>query len=310
MNILITGSSGFIGRQLAKNLLKNSNFNLSLVSRNKNIDTPIKINYIYCDLNHNFEWDSYLKNIDIVIHLAAAQHKKKNFNKKYYWQINYESTKKLSKAIAKSTVTKFIYLSTIKVYGEKNRSLDKVDNNSNCYPANDYALSKYEAENAILKNLKKTSVYYYILRTPLVYGPDAKGNFKLLTILLNNILPNPLLGFYSKRSMISIYNLVDFIKYIIATPNVPSDIYLVSDNEDVSLSQFSKLIVLSLNRKKIQIKISPIFFLFILKILNKKYLFDKMNDRFVIDISHTLKNTGWAPKYSISQSLKKIFVNK
>tara|TARA_X000000950_G_C13905712_1_gene656744 strand:- start:2566 stop:3492 length:927 start_codon:yes stop_codon:yes gene_type:complete len=307
MKILITGANGFIGTELVKYLLKNTEHQLTLITRKQNNLDSINKKYIYLDLMNNIDWKLILKDIDVVIHLAASQHKNNKFDRDIYRKINFEVTKKLSESIINSNVKKFIHLSTIKVIGEKNLISKKIDRFTSANPVGDYSLTKLEAEEAIIKNLNNTNVNYFIIRIPLVYGPNAKGNFKLLKLLLNNNLPNPLLCFNSKRSMLSIYNLIDFILHLLLSNKIKSNIYLLSDNDDVSLSELSKIIINNLKLEKAGININPKIILLMLFLIGKKELFYKMYDRFQIDINYTIKNTNWKPKYSVDESIKKTF---
>ena len=80
---------------------------------------------------------------------------------------------------------------------------------------NDYSKSKYQAENIITKLCQDAYTDYTIIRSPLVYGNNLKGNFKRLIRLLEKNLPLPFKSINNKRSYVSIYNLIDFIEICI-----------------------------------------------------------------------------------------------
>ena len=75
---------------------------------------------------------------------------------------------------------------------------------------------------------------YVIIRPPMVYGPNAPGNFKRLVNLIKYGFPLPISNIKNKRSFVGIDNLIDFIDVCISAKNASNEIFLVSDNQDVS----------------------------------------------------------------------------
>ena len=126
MKILITGASGFVGQAL-QNYLSNKNFIIRTASIRKTDDVN----------NINFA------DVDIVIHLAALVHQMTGADTNSYMESNFDLTKAL--ALVKS---KFIFISTVKVYGES--FPDKIlDDNSDCLPEDPYGESKLLAEQCL-----------------------------------------------------------------------------------------------------------------------------------------------------------------
>ena len=177
MNILITGANGYIGNYLSNYLFEKKEFNLYLFNRKRVKNFEYKPNTFFLDLNEKkIDWNKYLKKIDIVIHLAAIQHKlEKQKKRNSYFTTNSGSVGELVSYCVKNNIKKFIYLSSIKVNGEKtikNKPFSYLDKPN---PKTIYAESKYAGEQEIKKffNNKKTEIY--IIRIPLVYGFKPKG---------------------------------------------------------------------------------------------------------------------------------------
>ena len=142
-SVLITGASGYIGKYLSDYLFKKKEFNLSFINRKRHKGIDYKPNTFFLDINEkNIDWDKYLAKIDIVIHLAATQHKIKNYkNIDSYYITNSTSVGKLISYCIKNNIKKFIYLSSIKVNGEKTLKNKPFVHTDKPYPKTVYAKS-------------------------------------------------------------------------------------------------------------------------------------------------------------------------
>jgi nucleoside-diphosphate-sugar epimerase len=179
-NILITGSSGFIGRALCNqlaslnvitglDLAENPSFNPSIV-------------WIKFDLDDRNLIKSVCNNCspDIVIHCAGiARQKIGAVDAAAYMRVNSEATENLAKAAAAvNHDLHFIFLSTISVYGESH-AVQPVDEDAVCSPSSDYALSKLDAERRLLR-LYEEGLFrrLTILRLAPVYDREWKLNLE------------------------------------------------------------------------------------------------------------------------------------
>ena len=161
MNIIVTGATGFIGQYFIKK--HTQKYNIKTFSfRNNDINT----------LNCN--------DIDTVVHLSALVHQMGCVTRDEYERINVDQTITLAKKAKKSGVRHFIFMSTIKVYGEETTEI--YTENSPCNPEDDYGKSKFKAENE-LKKLETADFKISIIRTPIVYGYGVKANMKNLVNL-------------------------------------------------------------------------------------------------------------------------------
>jgi len=309
MNILITGSTGFVGRHFINFIKDNLGFKLFIVSRNNTKFNHDNIHYINLDLKNKINWLNILKNIDVIVHMAASQHQKK-INSKInlsYENINFTATNNLVKSVKNSQVKKFIFLSSIKVMGEFSVNNNIINESNLPNPQDDYSFSKLKAENTIIEKLTNSNTKFFIIRCPLIYGPEAKGNFKSLISLVKSNLPLPFGKLNSKRSMISIYNLVDFILHLININHLKNEILFVSDNDDLSVKSLCKLLIKNLNKSNHIFNLNLKILYYILLIIGKKEYYAKMANPFQVDISKTLKITKWKPIYTADESIKKIF---
>lgn len=239
-NIIVTGSSGFIASYFINKYKEQFNI-IPISTRQKNLEL--------IDFSE----------IEAVVHCAGIAHQSKKIHESRYIEVNTELTGQLATAAKKGGVRHFIFLSSVKVFGtngwfdDSNKALS-VD--SNCSPIDGYGKSKLLAEKALLE-IEDSNFCVTILRLPLVYGRDAKGNLKLLTWLVDNFSIIPLAIKTSRRSVVSIDNLSEQIAWFIC--NLESGIFIPQDSNYVSLNTIVKEIARKRNRKIILIYPGKIF---------------------------------------------------
>ena len=165
MNILITGGFGLIGRSLVSELSNNINNSIFLISRNiKPENTATNIVTIGHDLLAPIPVKKIPKDINIVIHLAAIAHKTSS----EIMRINCLMTKNITDAFLNKKV-KFIFFSSVAVYGEANRPFP-IKISDFCKPYSSYGLGKLKDEEIISSSFKD----FFILRLcPVIEGDDT-----------------------------------------------------------------------------------------------------------------------------------------
>ena len=149
--IMITGSNGFLGKYLC-NYLESKNLKVIEVSRNYIGDKKINL-----DFKKRINWKQHLINIKCIIHTAAKVHElnaKNSESNKQYDQINYEGTVSLAQQAALSGVSRFIYISSAKVCGDKTRLGKPMDEIDQPAPSDPYAISKYRTEKKTTRNFR------------------------------------------------------------------------------------------------------------------------------------------------------------
>lgn len=216
--IIITGSTGFIGKNLLSYSPETSNF--------------IKLSREDL-LNQNLTLEADVKSI---IHLAGKAHDlKKVSNSQEYYHANYELTKKLYDAFLASDAKKFIFISSVKAAADNVKGV--LTEHINPDPKTDYGKSKLMAEQYIQSQQLLEGKSYYILRPCMIHGPGNKGNLNLLYKFVKKGIPYPLAGFNNNRSFLSIENLCFIIKELVERDDITSGIYHVADDEPLSTNQ-------------------------------------------------------------------------
>ena len=242
MQVLLTGSFGFVGSNLLQTI--KSAFNCKLIA----IDIYESRTHIFDEF---YSWD-YLdkvdwKKVDIIIHLAGKAHDTSvQTRTDEYFEINTSLTQRIYNFFLGSNAKKFIFFSSVKSVA------DKVEGEmlTECVlpnPKGPYGESKIAAENYILANLPKKK-QVYILRPCMIHGPGNKGNLNLLYKIVAKGIPWPLGAYDNKRSFCSIDNL-SFVIHNIIENNIESGIYQVADDEPLSTNELVELIATSIYKK-------------------------------------------------------------
>lgn len=302
--VLITGVTGFIGQRLAV-ILFESGFEVSGTTRKSTANS----NYIIVEnIDSSAHWNHCLKGIDCVVHLAARVHEMNDTSSdplKEFRTVNSEGTIHLANACVEAGVKRLIYLSSIKVNGECTidhpiSELDKTD------PKDFYALSKFEAEVALLGISKKSDLEVVILRPPLVYGAGVKANFHNMMKWLNKEIPLPFGAIYNKRSLIYLDNLIDLIVTCIKHPNAVNEIFLVSDGEDLSTPELLNRVSLALGKKSWLLPVNQKILEYFLMLIGKEKLAQRLCGSFQIDISKAKNLLNWTPPITVDEGLRKV----
>lgn len=306
--ILITGASGFVGAALADKAHKNK-FKVRGAVRTISKSVPEFVEQVVMgNITSETKWYEALKTVDVVIHLAARVHvihETSNNPLAEFRVINTEATFNLARQAAESGVKRFIYLSTIKVNGEFTKTEFPFTEKDKYIPTDPYALSKYEAEQGLLKIAKNTDMEVVIIRPPLVYGPGVKANFLSMMQWLNKGIPLPFGSVQNKRSLVALDNLIDLIITCIEHPAAANEIFLVSDGEDLSTTELFSRVAVALNKKPRLLAVNQQLLELILKFIGKKCLAQRLCSSLQVDISKAKKLLNWTPPISIDEELRK-----
>lgn len=306
--VFLTGGTGFIGSAIIERLLNDSYFQVVATTRKNILSDKLKFVTIN-NIDESTNWLECLKNIDVVIHTAARVHMMKDISDNPlndYRKINVEGTLNLARQAVKSGVKRFIFISSIKVNGESTNLLTNAfhsDDKAN--PIDYYGISKFEAEEGLKQISKLTGLEVVIIRPPLVYGPGVKANFHSMMKWLQKGIPLPFGAIHNKRSLVAIDNLVDLIVTCINHPNAKNQIFLVSDDDDISTTELLKRMAKVLKKKVLLVPI-PMSCLKIGAILfGKKNLSQRLFGSLQVDINKTKKLLEWKPVISVDQALLK-----
>lgn len=313
MKLLITGATGFIGQALIAELMR-QNFNISIAVRQKTNLFPDKVKqFAVSDFEINPDFSASLAEVDCVIHLAGKAHvldKAKASVLDEFRKINTELTLNLAKQAVTAGVERFVFLSSIGVNGnQNNQPFLEIDTPN---PQEPYAVSKYEAEQGLLKLAKNSSLEVVIIRPPLVYGNNAPGNFGRLIQWAGAkiIFPLPLGAVNNVRSLIAIDNLVSFIITCILHPKAANEIFIISDDDNLSTTQLLKKIATAFNKKALLLPIPVSWMIFVAKLLGKEADAIRLFSSLAVNSSKARDLLDWHPVTTIDEQLCRITANE
>lgn len=275
--LLITGSSGFVGSYFI-NKYKNK-YEIKTFSFLKDDFKTLECN-----------------DLDVVFHLSALVHQMGGASTSEYEKVNITQTLELARKAKKSGVKHFIFMSTVKVYGEETDS--KYTEDGICDPEDEYGKSKLKAE-LELKKIEDESFKVSIIRTPIVYGYGVKANIKNLINLVNKVPVLPFGNIQNNRSMVFVGNLCHLVDEIIIQEK--AGIFLASDDKPLSTTKLIKLIAQGLDKKVYLVKIP--FFESLLKLVKPSF-HKRLYESLEVDNSETKKMLNLTNPYSVEDGIK------
>jgi UDP-glucose 4-epimerase len=304
MNVLLTGYSGFVGNHLLSKL--NASYKISLLGRKSPKNSSCC--FYQGKFNDKSDFSAALANISVVIHCAARAHIMNDDVQDplaEFRSVNTRGTLNLAKQASLIGVNRFIYISSIKVNGESTTQTKPFRFDSERSPLDAYGVSKSEAETQLLSLGKETGMEIVIIRPPLVYGEGVKANFSALMRLVKKGLPLPFRWINkNKRSLVSIYNLSDLIEVCIEHPKAANNVFLVSDDHDISTAEMVALMSKVQNKANLSLPIPLWVCKLVGKVLSKEDVIDRLTGSLQLDIEHTKKTLDWKPPYSVEHGFK------
>ncbi|EGR4262117.1 UDP-glucose 4-epimerase [Vibrio cholerae] len=302
--ILITGSNGFLGTHLVERLEGKS---LSLVERESFCANSLN-RYTQAEIGRSTDYTDALLDCKVVIHCAARVHIMDDLSIDSlgaYREVNTAGTINLARQAVKAGVKRFIFISSIKVNGEhSNQNRPFCSNDPHSFE-DFYGQSKSEAELELQRLSIETGLEVVIIRPTLVYGPGVKANFASLMNLVSKGIPLPF-GCITKnkRSLVSVDNLVDLIITCIDHPKAANQVFLVSDDHDVSTAEMVRELAIALDKPTWQLPVPIWCYKLFGKLFGKSDIVDRLTGSLQVDISHTKETLGWKPPQTLQEGFK------
>lgn len=256
INILITGKNSYVGTSIEKWLLKSPD--------NYQIDT--------IDMEDSSWIEHDFSKYDTIFHVAGIAHVSSDPDQKeLYYKVNRDLTIETAKKAKNEGVKQFIFMSSIIVYGDSSQINNEqiIHELTKPEPQDFYGDSKLQAEKG-LEALRDDNFKVVVLRPPMIYGSDSKGNYPKLAKLakFTPIFPD----IDNKRSMLHIDNLSEFVRLMIE--NEEDGLFFPQNKEYVNTKNLVKEIASVYNHKIIFTKLfNKILFLMSRKVdlINKVF---------------------------------------
>jgi nucleoside-diphosphate-sugar epimerase len=237
MKIIITGTTGFVGKNLTQYLTTKS-------------DTVIPLSI----RNGDYQLDN---TADAIIHLAGKSHDTKNTSDdNEYYRVNTDLTIDLFDKFLQSDIKNFIFFSSVKAAADTVEGVLTEDTEPN--PQTAYGKSKLQAEEYLLSKVLPAGKRLIIIRPCMIHGKGNKGNLNLLYKVVRLGIPWILASYDNQRSFITIDNLNFIIYSILHDPKVASGVYNIADDVAISTNELISIIAKAGDKKPKLIRVPKI----------------------------------------------------
>lgn len=303
MRILVTGANGFVGSALCDYLNKAGHDVCRAVRIHDGLANTVEIN----ETTSSEKVHEALRGVECIVHLAGRAHFLGRINpdkQAAYKETNVEFTKRLALYAHEAGVRRFVFVSSIKVCGEESREGPFTERTIPS-PIDIYAISKWEAEQALRLIEKETGLEVVIVRPPLVYGEGVKANFLKLLSAVRNGIPLPFATLRNKRSFIYLQNLVDALALCAMSPKARGATFHVSDDASLSLGTLVDALASAMGQKA-RIFPCPEWLLIGLgKVTGRQQQIGSLVNNLEVDNTQIRTLLGWTPPVSFEQGTQR-----
>ncbi len=303
--ILVTGANGFVGGALCVQAAARG-WRVRGATRGECQMAAVE-NIAVGMIDAETDWTPALQGVDVVIHLAARVHVMHDAAVDplaAFRDFNLHGTMNFARQAARAGVRRFVFVSSIKVNGEQRSSGRAFTESDQADPQDPYAVSKWEAEQALQRMADETGMEVVIVRPPLVYGPGVKGNFAQMLKVLAKRIPLPLASVHNLRSLVYIGNLADALIACAAHPAAAGQTYLVSDGEDLSTPSLLRQLGVAMGRPALLLPCPPGLLRLAARVTGKADQMQRLQGSLQVDSGKIRRELGWTPPYTLQQGLQ------
>ena len=303
--VVVTGANGFVGRAVVARLAADG-IAVRAAVRRPGAPFPPGVTVVPgADLDDLSRWRGALQGASAVVHCAARVHRLADDEADplaAFRRANRDATAALAEAAGAAGVVRFVFISSVGVHGAETfgRPFTAADAPAPCSP---YAISKHEAENELARIGAERGLEVVVLRPPLVYGPDAPGNFAVLLRAVERGVPLPLGAIRNRRSFVAIDNLADLITLVVHHPAAAGRAFLVSDGEELSTTDLLRRTARALGRPARLLPVPAKALRTMLSLLGRAELGQRLCGSLEVDIGATCSRLGWRPPVGVDEAL-------
>lgn len=304
VRILVTGSNGFIGRSLCEHLYSRGIHVVPVVRRASGMLGELVVT------GRGARLDAALVGCDTVVHLAGnaqAPRRATTAGLQNFRSTQVELAGAWARAAAAAGVRRFVFVSSAKVNGECTAGGQAFGPDDDPAPQDIYAQSKWDAERALRAIAVDTGLELVIVRPPMVYGPQGRGNFAVLVAAVRWGIPLPFGAVRNQRSMIAVANLVNFLALCadsVASPAATSRVFLVSDGQPVATPELLRRIARAYGCKARLLPVPPACMVAAARLLGRRQVADRLLRSLVLDDSLARDILGWRPVVTMDEQLR------
>lgn len=299
--VLVTGASGFVGRAACAEFVNRGWPVRAALRSADSMPPPGTEPRVVGDLRTAA---FPLENVSAVVHLAAIAHQLRGQEAdEVYHAVNCAATERLARAAASAGVKRFVFMSSIKVNGERT-PIDRPYRASDTpRPEDRYARSKHAAEQALARVAAETGLEVVVVRPPLVYGPGVRANFLRLIRLVERGWPLPLGAVENRRSLVHVGNLADLVVAAASSPAAAGKTLLAADGDDLSTPELIQQIAQALGARARLVPVPVSLLRLAGTLTGMRGEVGRLADSLRVDAGETRALLGWRPPCTAQQGI-------
>ncbi|WP_426203109.1 UDP-glucose 4-epimerase family protein [Pseudomonas sp. TWP3-1] len=304
--VLVTGGNGFVGEAVLLRLLLDRKY-VPVAAVRGSLRLSGLCRVVPFSLGDTSELPA-LDDVAVVVHCAARVHVMNEVAQDAlaeFRKINVDGTAALARKAAEAGVRRFIFISSIKVNGERTSEAAPFRYDDVPAPQDPYAQSKHEAEQVLLEISRETGMEVVIIRPPLIYGPGVKANFLSMMNWLSKGVPLPFGGIANQRSLVFVGNLADLVVLCVDHPAAAGNTFLVSDGVSFSTTRLLTSISEALGRATYLVPVPSCLLKGMLFLIGRRVVAQRLFDSLEVDISRTRTVLGWSPPVSVERAIRR-----
>jgi nucleoside-diphosphate-sugar epimerase len=296
MRVLVTGSTGFVGRAVVDHLVQAGETVVAVSRRTVPDAKRPGVVQSAAEVTDRLAVRQAVSGCGVVVHLAGLAHTRGAADQEYR-RVNVDGTRIVAEESAHAGARRLVLVSTASVHGRFSER--PVSEEADPQPPDAYARSKLEAEAAAGAVAQASGMQLVILRPPLICGPGAKANLLALVKALARGWPVPV-SRANRRSLLSLRNAAEAVAFA-AGPNGPEGTFLLSDGVDVTTYDMARSLCAGLGRGG-RLVVVPRAVIRASRWINP-YVADRLFGSFFVNPSRFL-DTGWTPTATVWDGLE------
>jgi UDP-4-keto-D-QuiNAc 4-reductase len=307
--ILVTGANGFLGRALLQKAGTSGRTVRALVRRPTGSAAAVRCEVIVeTDPFSRAALTRALRGVNAVVHSAGrahVMHESPEAASSAFQRVNTEATLSLARAAAEAGVRRFVFVSTIKVNGERTRRDARFLETDQVDPSDPYSRSKWDAERGLTDLATQTGLEVTVVRPPLVYGPGVRANFLSLMHWVDRGFPLPFAAIDNRRSLISVDNLADLLLCCATHARAAGELFLASDGYAPSIADLARAIALLMGRRPRLLPVPRAALTRVGSLLGRGEQVRRLCDSLWVDGGKARRLLGWTPPESPPAALQR-----
>lgn len=307
MTVLVTGANGFVGAALRERLSRDKVSCRGAVRQEAGC--PGRHDVVVGEIGADTDWTAALQGAQEVVHLAARVHvmaERSTDPLAEFRRVNVAGTLNLARQAAAAGVSRFIFLSSVKVNGEATHHGQAFSATDVPAPEDPYGLSKLEAEQGLRQIAVQSGLELVIIRPPLIYGPGVKANFERMMRWVARGLPLPFGAVTeNRRSLVALDNLVDLVCVCLTHPAALGQTFMVSDGNDLSTAGMLQHLGAAMGRRANLFPFPPFLLELGAAMVGRQMLAQRLLGSLQVDSKPTRERLWWNPPLSVEQAFTK-----